>query len=272
MESYNLIAMDMDGTVLNSKHEISIRTRAVMNEILNRGKYVVFATGRCLAEMKEYVEEFPAMRYLICENGACIYDLQEKKEIYRKPVSRELTEQVIRTVENEDVLVSFFIGNKAFMNAEAIPRLAEYGLESYVEVLEKTRVRVQDLFAFYRDNPLEPEKITIYFKDSHTRTLVRGRLERMKLQLSGSIGGNLEITDAGVSKGLGLQKVCELLQISLKQTIAIGDGYNDKEMLTCAGLGVAMENAGSELKRTADCIAPDCDHDGVAFIMEKYML
>ena len=88
----------------------------MIEEVLKQGKHVIFATGRCLAEMKEYLDEFPEMKYMICENGACVYDLHTRKEIYRRPVSRELTEQVIRAVEKEDVLVSFFIGNKAFMN------------------------------------------------------------------------------------------------------------------------------------------------------------
>ena len=268
---YNLIAVDMDGTLLNSEHHISLRGKQAIKDVLQRGKQVVFATGRCLAEMGEYLAEFPDMRYLICENGASVVDLKEKRNLYRAPLDPALTERVIRAVEKEDVLVSFFIGNRSFMDAAGVARLAEYGLEGYVDVLENTLVRVPSLFAFYRDNPLEAEKITLYFKDASTRNRVKGKLSGMPLQLAGSIAGNLEISASGVNKGAGLRKLCESLNLPLSEVIAVGDGNNDREMLQAAGLPVAMANAVPELKRFAKRTAPDCDHDGAAVIIEEYM-
>ena len=84
---YRLIALDMDGTLLNSRHEITPRAKRAIEKILARGKQVVFSTGRCIGEMETYLEAFPGMRYLICESGACVYDLQEKKNIARIPIS-----------------------------------------------------------------------------------------------------------------------------------------------------------------------------------------
>ena len=94
----------------------------------------------------------------------------------------------------------------------------------------------------------------------------------MPLQLASSIAGNLEISAPGVSKGKALQKLCGLLGMPLGNAVAVGDGNNDREMLRNAGLSVAMANAAPELIREADQTTEDCDHDGVALVIEKYIL
>lgn len=104
---YLLIALDMDGTLLNSGQEITPRAGRAMEEIMRRGKQVVFSTGRCIREMEAYLEAFPSMKYLICESGACVYDLQKKKHIARIPIPPRLVLKVIACVEGEDILTSF---------------------------------------------------------------------------------------------------------------------------------------------------------------------
>ena len=84
---YELIALDLDGTLLNSQHQITARAKEAIEELLRRGKQVVFATGRCRGELEEYWTAFPGMRYLICESGACVYDRKADADIWRKPVS-----------------------------------------------------------------------------------------------------------------------------------------------------------------------------------------
>ncbi len=269
---YQLIAADMDGTLLNSAHQITPRSKAAITEALRRGRHVVFATGRCLAEAQDYLDEFPDMRYLICENGASVYDCKAKKSLFRAPLPSELTERIIQIVEKEDVLVCFYIGNRAFAEGCTEERLISFGLESFVETLKKTVIRVPDLFAFYRDNPLEAEKITLFFRDDATRRRVRGKLASMPVQMASSMFGNLEISAAGVDKGMALRSLCEILSISPEQVIAVGDGNNDMGMLRAAGLPVAMANAAQEVLRIAKKRTLDCDHDGVAVIMEEYLL
>lgn len=104
---YRLIALDMDGTLLNSRHEITPRAKRAIEKILARGKQVVFSTGRCIGEMETYLEAFPGMRYLICESGACVYDLQEKKNIARIPISPRLVCKIISCIKDADIMASF---------------------------------------------------------------------------------------------------------------------------------------------------------------------
>lgn len=159
---YRLIALDMDGTLLNSRHEITPRAKRAIEKILARGKQVVFSTGRCIGEMETYLEAFPGMRYLICESGACVYDLQEKKNIARIPISPRLVCKIISCIKDADIMASFFMGNRSFMDAAYMGRLEEFGLGGFDDVFDRSVVRVAALFDFYQENPLEVEKINLF--------------------------------------------------------------------------------------------------------------
>lgn len=281
---YELIALDMDGTLLDSGQRITPRAKAAVREILARGKQVVFATGRCRPQLEEYLECFPQMRYLICENGACVCDLKTGEDLFRRALPPQEVLSIMTAVEKEDVLATFFIGNRSFMDRRTFSRLAEFGLESYSAVFEKSAVWVEDLFSFYRDRPLEVEKIGLFFPAGERKKpdgwkerarACAGVLERIRplpVTLAVSASGNLEITGQDVNKGTGLKLLCGLLGLPLSAAAAVGDGENDRELLRMAGLAVAMENASASLKAVAAVTVPDCDHDGSAVAMERYML
>ena len=281
---YELIALDMDGTLLDSGQRITPRAKAVVREILAHGKQVVFATGRCRPQLEEYLECFPQMRYLICENGACVCDLKTGEDLFRRALPQQQVLHVMEAVEKEDVLAAFFIGNRSFMDRRTFLRMEEFGLESYRAVFAKSAVWVEDLFSFYRDRPLEVEKIALFFPSGnlnardglHRRAQacarVQERIHSLPVTMAVSASGNMEITGEGVNKGTGLKLLCGHLGLPLSQTAAVGDGENDRELLRLAGFAVAMENASASIRAAAAVTVPDCDHDGAAVAMERYML
>ena len=281
---YELIALDMDGTLLDSGQRITPRAKAVVREILAHGKQVVFATGRCRPQLEEYLECFPQMRYLICENGACVCDLKTGEDLFRRALPQQQVLHVMDAVEKEDVLAAFFIGNRSFMDRRTFLRMEEFGLESYRAVFAKSAVWVEDLFSFYRDRPLEVEKIALFFPSGnlnardglHRRAQacarVQERIHSLPVTMAVSASGNMEITGESVNKGTGLKLLCGHLGLPLSQTAAVGDGENDRELLRLAGLAVAMENASASIRAAAAVTVPDCDHDGAAVAMERYML
>ncbi len=281
---YELIALDMDGTLLDSGQRITLRAKAAVGEILAHGKQVVFATGRCRPQLEEYLECFPQMRYLICENGACVCDLKTGEDLFRRALPQQQVLHVMEAVEKEDVLAAFFIGNRSFMDRRTFLRMEEFGLESYRAVFAKSAVWVEDLFSFYRDRPLEVEKIALFFPSGnlnardglHRRAQacarVQERIHSLPVTMAVSASGNMEITGEGVNKGTGLKLLCGHLGLPLSQTAAVGDGENDRELLRLAGLAVAMENASASIRAAAAVTVPDCDHDGAAVAMERYML
>ena len=281
---YELIALDMDGTLLDSGQRITPRAKAAVGEILAHGKQVVFATGRCRPQLEEYLECFPQMRYLICENGACVCDLKTGEDLFRRALPQQQVLHVMEALEKEDVLAAFFIGNRSFMDRRTFLRMEEFGLESYRAVFAKSAVWVEDLFSFYRDRPLEVEKIALFFPSGnlnardglHRRAQacarVQERIHSLPVTMAVSASGNMEITGESVNKGTGLKLLCGHLGLPLSQTAAVGDGENDRELLRLAGLAVAMENASASIRAAAPVTVPDCDHDGAAVAMERYML
>ena len=281
---FRLIALDMDGTLLDSGQRITPRAQAAVREILERGKHAVFATGRCRAQLTEYLECFPAMRYLICENGACVCDLKTGEDLFRRPVAPQEVLRILEAAEGEEVLCTLFIGNRSFMDRKSFSLMKEFGLESYRAVFAKSAVWVEDLFSFYRDRPLEVEKIALFFPSGnlnardglHRRAQacarVQERIHSLPVTMAVSASGNMEITGEGVNKGTGLKLLCGHLGLPLSQTAAVGDGENDRELLQLAGLAVAMENAAAAISAAAAVTVPDCDHDGAAIAMERYML
>ena len=151
-------------------------------------------------------------------------------------------------------------------------RLEEFGLGSYRAVYEKTAVWVEGLRPFYLENPLEVEKVNLFFKKRDVCSRICSRLRFLPLSLAVSASGNLEITGRGVNKGSGLALLCGRLGLPAEKTAAVGDGRNDLELFRTAGLAIAMENACPEVRREATATVPDCDHDGAAVAMERYML
>ena len=274
---FRLIALDMDGTLLDSGQRITPRAQAAVQEILERGKHAVFATGRCRAQLTEYLECFPAMRYLICENGACVCDLKTGEDLFRRPVAPQEVLRILEAAEGEEVLCTLFIGNRSFMDRKSFSFMKEFGLESYRSVFERSAVWVEDLFSFYRDRPLEAEKVNLFFRKGdgqgrQTGSRVAGRLRGLPLSVAASVSGNLEITAQGVNKGSALELLCSFLKLPLSETAAVGDGANDVQLLRTAGLGIAMENAAPALRAVADAVVPDCDHEGAAIAMERCLL
>ena len=271
-QEYMLIALDMDGTLLNSRQEITPRARRAIEEILRQGKQVVFSTGRCIGEMEAYLDAFPSMQYLVCESGACVYDLRKKEHIARIPLPPGQVLEVMECVEGEDILTSFFMGNRPFMDSGYMQRLGEFGLGEFDKVFRQSVVRVDSLFSFYREKPLEVEKINLFFRDDGSRRRTLEKISRLPLSLASSLAGNLEINAREANKGEGLKLLCRHLKLPMESVIAVGDNSNDVEMLRAAGLPVAVGNAVPAVKALATEITDDCDHDGAAIIMEKFML
>ncbi|HJC56304.1 MAG TPA: Cof-type HAD-IIB family hydrolase [Candidatus Eisenbergiella intestinipullorum] len=273
---YELIALDMDGTLLDSSQRITPRARAAVRRILEQGRQVTFATGRCRTQLTQYLEYFPKMRYLICENGACICDLKEGKDLFRRSIAVREVRHILGAVEKEDVLITLFIGNRSFLGEGSLTRLEEFGLESYRPVFAESAVVVEDLFSFYRSRPLEVEKVSLFFRNGTgggpARMRVQERVRRLPLSIAVSAPGNLELTAENVNKGTGLELLCGFLKLPLSAAVAVGDGGNDMQLLRTAGLGVAMENAPQALRAAAQAVVPDCDHEGAAIAMERYLL
>ncbi len=270
--NYQLFAADMDGTVLNSQKVITPRTRAALLAALEAGKDVLFATGRSYSEVKPYLKDFPQMRYLLTVSGASVVDLRAEKSICRHPFSPGTVEKVLNALAGIDVMISHFVGEEVCLSSRFRGRFDDYGCGCYTKLGEDCAMWLPDASAYCLEHTEETYKLNAFFRYDEDFARATELLKDFDVTLARALKNNYEISPKGVSKGTGLTALCEYIGLPIAQAIAIGDEGNDVEMLRAAGLGVAMGNAIDAAKAAADVTVADCDHDGVAEAIERFLM
>lgn len=275
--NYQLIALDMDGTVLGPDTLISAKTAEAINQALDAGIYVVFCSGRCTAEVRPFSNQFPRMQYAVCENGAYVVDLFTEEYVDYRGLERWLSDRIMKEAKSHDVMIQMAAGGKYYMQDWTLDRLSEFGLGEYgkyKELLRETGVFVHDLPEFYRTFEVPVSKVNFYCTSLQDRAKILAALQAEKLPLTyvSGLADDIEMVSQRAGKGVGLSVLCEYLKIAPEQVIAVGDNSNDISMLQAAGLAVAMGNAVPALKEIADEVTEDNAHDGVAAVIRKYLL
>ncbi len=239
-----LIALDMDGTLLNNEHEISPENQAAIKLAKEQGMHVVISTGRSLSTCKEIIEPLGESAYLVTINGGEIYDqnfeLIERNSFDPKDVRRlwDLTQK-----------------HQAFFWSSTVQG------------------------RFNSEDPFEKEledyewiKYGFNFEDEELRDTV---LEELKshdtFEVTNSSPLNLEINPAGINKATALRKVSKWLNLTMDNVMAVGDSLNDIAMIHEAGLGVAMGNAQDVVKKEADWVTGSNLEHGVAQAIERVL-
>lgn len=261
MKKYKLIAIDIDGTLLNNDKKILDETKNDIIKSYKNGCHIVIATGRSYVAAKQYFEQFTFNIPLILFNGASIKMSKEDREIYNKTLSNELAIKIYNLVNENLGTCCFWIGDKVYFNKEN-----DYSF--YYEKLTSIKPEI-----IYGDFNLENVNKFIWFDKPNNLTKIQNDL------LSQIAGINyfksqtemLEIVPIGVSKGIALEYLANLLNINNFEVIAIGDDENDISMIRYAGLGVAMENAKDIVKKEADYITESNEKNGVGKVINKFI-
>ena len=269
--TYRLMAIDMDGTLLNSEKKILKETIADLRTAADAGKYLVFSTGRGLAELRDYLEELPFIQYGICISGAFVYDFEKQQVIHSQTLSKDLVDTIMQRGRPEEPMVHFLTDDKAYMQQSHIDHIEDYHMEVYLDLYERVTEKCKDIYALY--STLDRfEKINFYHRSVASRNRTKERLSDLPVSLTYAEETSLEIVAKGVSKAYGLQKLCAFLDIDPSEAIAIGDAWNDSEILQAAGLPVAMGNAAPEIKKLCPVVVADNNHNGVGEAVRKYLM
>lgn len=271
-KTYQLIALDMDGTVLTGEKVISPRTAAAMQAALDAGKEVIFATGRCPSEMWEHFDAFPKMTYAMCLSGALVQNIRTGEALADITIPRALAEHVLDLALELDAMVSVYAGDDVFVEHRRRGNMAYFGCQCFAALYEDCGIWVEDIREALEQKGDQVHKINFYCHDEANWKRAGELLGDLPLSFASGIPNNFEISPQGVNKGVGLKKLCEATGIPIEAAIAVGDEGNDLAMIRCAGLGVAMGNAIQSVKEAADAHTADCDHDGVAQVIETYLL
>ena len=270
--AYQLIAVDMDGTLLNSKKDITPRTAAAVTQALAHGYHVVMATGRCYRQIAPYMRRFPAMRYAITSSGAAVADCMENRIISSQNISADTAAGVMRAFVGLDGFPIIFSNGEALYRPELLNDSQHFGMDAYVDNFKANGTAAEEMERSFLAAPYPVEKLDFYFTDAAERAKFLARVQGAPAWVVPCESAGVEVNATGVDKGSGLQALCRCLNIPVSAAIAIGDSENDCSMLRDAGLPLAMGNAIDDVKAASEYIMPDCDHDGVAEAIERFLL
>ncbi len=272
--TYQLMAFDMDGTVLNDVKQITPDTQAAIREALGAGKDIVFCSGRAVSECRDFLALFPEMNYLVCECGAFIYDVKNKKCLWKKTIDTRVVKEIRDALKDVDFMPQVFSGGELYHNREQTPLLAHYLMAPYAEAVPKIVIGVDDVFAKLISEEITAEKINLYHTCVEDREVTRAALQARNLPLkySDTEIASMEVYPEEVNKGTGLKMLSQLTGISLEDMVMVGDADNDLDGLETAGLAIAMGNANDHVRDASDVVVADNNHDGCAQAIRKYLL
>ncbi|MGA4720763.1 Cof-type HAD-IIB family hydrolase [Fictibacillus nanhaiensis] len=281
-----LIAIDMDGTLVNRQLKVTKENSETIKNAVKDGHHVVIATGRSYDEAKHTLEDADLHLPLICVNGAEIRS--EGWEILSSiPLTLEQYKDIKKILDEEDIYYELYTSKGTFTDnrEKAYEVMKDIVLTSNPEAtdddvqkaaLRRFRLGLVSVVGDF-DKLLSEEGIEVYkflAFSSDTAKLQRA-FQHLKgvdsLAVSASADNNLEITNSEAQKGVAVQRYAELKGISLKDTMAIGDNYNDVSMLEVAGFPVAMGNAVDEVKEMASFVTKENDESGVSFAIKKFL-
>jgi len=272
MPHYKLAAFDMDGTLLNSDKDIQESAISACKRASKAGKIVALDTGRAVSELSFYPFAEMGIRYGSCTCGTVIYDFREQKVLAQKTIPAELIPLLMEATRQEDMMVQVMLSGVSYVETGVVEKMAHYQMSAYQSLYEKTSSFTENIPDFALKHADQINKINMYHTSSESRARTLARLSHLPLDFTFAETTSLEMTPKGVSKGSGLADLCAVLGISIEEAIGVGDAFNDVPMLKMAGLGVAMGNSNEAAIEAADVIVADNDHDGIAEVIDRYLL
>ena len=265
---YKMVFSDMDGTLLWKGVRLSVENYNAIRKVVDKGIDFVICTGRGVFGVEPYLKQLDMIGkkgYVICQNGAAVYDLRNMKMVIKRSFSPAMVKPVADYARSLGEVEMFYYDDRTFMCEFLSDEVAEY-----CQVMKTTPRLVKDpteyegeftkcLFSGPRK---KLEQVNAFAKELHGDAV----------NLFYSSETYMELVISGVDKGSALEATAKEAGVDLADTIAIGDSDNDLPMILKAGLGVAMKNGEEHVKAAADYVTErTCEEHGVAEVLEKFI-
>lgn len=271
---YKMLVTDMDYTLLNKEKKVSERNKKALKAAMDKGVHVIVATGRIYTSALYYAKLLGISTPIIASNGAIIREESTNKTFYQAILSDIAIKEMTRLTREKGLFCHLFSRDTIY--TERLINISVNYTEWNKYLAEEDQVKIKLLNSLEDISEYERNEI---FKavvvDSDKSKLQYLREEILKtsvVTVSQSLKDNIEVMSKEVSKGNAVARLAELYSIPREEIITIGDNENDISMIEYAGLGVAVGNAEQCLKERADYITEDYMEDGVAKVIEKYIL
>lgn len=269
-----LIALDLDGTLLNSAKQVSPRTLQVLQKAASKGVVIVPSTGRSFDGIPSVIANLPFVQYALTLNGAVVVNIRTKEIVHQCNFNKEEALFLWNYLQKYDALCDCAIDGELYMEQQTFLRLPDYGqtLER-IALMRSTRKEAYSIREMLLQENTKTAKMNLLFSNLRKRLDAKFELEQLPfVEVSSSLEKNLELNKKGGNKGNGLLALAEYLGIQRDQIMACGDSDNDYSMIKAAGLGIAMDNGLETIKKIADAVTLSNDLDGVAYAIEQWVL
>lgn len=269
---YRLLALNIDGTLLQSNGKLHRSTRVALDYVQQKGIYVTLLTSRSFPSAKKVARALKLKSLFVSHRGAYISSAGEKP-VYVKRISEDITYDVVRFLESFSCQIrlvheEFSLANKSKINNNL---LAKTVFTSGDPVLYSHQF-VESLSETLAAQPVAPPKIEVYFEEEKdaqdAKTAIMSMYQEIDTLMLNQL--RMEIMPAGVSKVNGLLYLGEHLGIKRKEMVFIGDELDDIPTIEEVGLGVAMGNSSFEVKKAADWITRSENDNGVAYMVKEH--
>lgn len=269
MKDKKIIILDIDGTLVNSKKEITPETLKYLTMAQEQGHIVALASGRPYPGMKQYADALSLTEkggYVLAFNGGMVIECATGRVVYEKAIANRYAGKLFEFAKKNHIGMVTYQDDKVITGTD---------FDDYMEFearLNHMKLCKVDDFCDYVDFDMakclmtaNPERAEVL--EQELRELVGSDLNVFR-----SEPYFIEITTKGVDKAESVAGLLKLLSMEKEQCICCGDGFNDKTMVEYAGIGVAMGNAQDTVKEVADFITGTCDEDGIVEVVKRFVL
>ena len=287
---YKLVAIDLDGTMLNSYGMVTENTKQVIKNTINKGTEVIIASGRPIDSIKTIAKEIGSENYFIAGNGALIYDIKKDEIIYEKFMNKQKVLEIIKICEENSIAYNIYTEKTIIAKGLKYNVLYYYKENLKKEENKKTNITiVEDVYEYIKN--LENEKFLKITVCDETKSVFNSIIRKLRtvedidvldvLHMSRKMIKQgtedvpieyyyTEISLKDVDKWNAIEYLANKMNISKDEIIAIGDNINDKKMIENAKVGIAMGQSTPVITEIADFVTSNNNEDGVAKALEKY--
>ena len=287
---YKLVAIDLDGTMLNSYGIVTQNTKEVIKKVQEKGMEVIIASGRPIDSIKTIAKEIESENYFISGNGAILYDIKKDEIIYENILKKAKTLDIIKICEENSIYYNIYTEKEILAKSLNYNVLYYYKENLDKEEKNKTHIKiVEDLYKYLEERNEKIIKITIcdnnksifnsilkklktiddieVLEVSHmSRKMIRQGTEEVPIEYFYT-----EISAKNVDKWYAIEMLAEKLNIKKEEIVAIGDNVNDEKMIKEAGLGIAMGQSSPKITKISNYTTNNNNEEGVANAL-KYII